>query len=54
MLKFILLLNFLHITYTLDTPNTIRSRITDTGVVEKIKPYLYEHQYNTLLNEIKS
>ena len=50
----ILIVSCLYYTHSLDVPRQIRYPITDSDIVQKIKPYLYEDQYTSLISKIKT
>jgi cell division protease FtsH len=50
----ILLVSGLYYTHSLEVPRQIRYPITDSDIVQKIKPYLHEDQYTNLVSKIKT
>jgi ATP-dependent Zn protease len=50
----ILIVSCLYYTHSLDVPRPIRSQITDSSIFEKVKPYLHEDQYTSLISKIKT
>lgn len=51
---FILFISCLYYTNSLEVPRQIRYPITDSDIVQKIKPYLHEDQYTNLVSKIKT
>jgi len=51
---FILFISCLYYTNSLEVQRQIRYPITDSDIVQKIKPYLYEDQYTNLVSKIKT
>jgi cell division protease FtsH len=51
---FILFVSCLCYTNSLEVQRQIRYPITDSDIVQKIKPYLYEDQYTNLVSKIKT
>jgi cell division protease FtsH len=54
MFVWILLFSYLYYTQALDVQTPLRYPITDSSIVQKIKPYLHEDQYNNLISKIKT
>ena len=49
----ILIVSCLYYTHSLEVPRPIRSQITDSSIFERVKPYLHEDQYTSLISKIK-
>ena len=50
----ILIVSGLYYTHSLEVPRPIRSQITDSSIFERVKPYLHEDQYTSLISKIKT
>jgi cell division protease FtsH len=50
----ILFVSCLYYTHSLEVPRPIRSQITDSSIFERVKPYLHEDQYTSLISKIKT
>jgi len=50
----ILIVSCLYYTHSLEVPRPIRSQITDSSIFERVKPYLHEDQYTSLISKIKT
>lgn len=51
---FILFISLLYCANALDVQRPLRYPITDSDIVQKIKPYLHEEQYTNLVSKIKT